>query len=164
MTICMPAKMETSIARTRAEVGRSMRTAGGRIRVRNQLPTPRMWLGHRELRHSSLVLKALAIDPLLHNNQPSLQGQSNNLTETLRPDRQERSEQGNTNSREAGDGRVENARGVLAELDVDLSDPGRLFQLNLRRSPKIRRPERSWWVQVPLGHQRSGLATQGQKL
>jgi hypothetical protein len=95
-----------------------------------------MWLGHRELRHNSLALTVLPIDPLLHNNQPFLQGQSNNSIETLRPDKQERSEQGNTNSQEAGDGRVENARGVPAELDVDLSDPcssSRPFQLNLGR-------------------------------
>jgi hypothetical protein len=95
-----------------------------------------MWLGHRELRHNSLVLRVLPIDPLLHNHQAFLQGQSNNSIETLRPDKRERSEQGNTNSQEAGDGRVENARGVPAELDVDLSDPcssSRPFQLNLGR-------------------------------
>src|SRR5580704_17004811 len=41
-TICTPAKTETSIARTPAGVGRSMRTVVGRILVPSRLRMPRM--------------------------------------------------------------------------------------------------------------------------
>jgi hypothetical protein len=41
-TICTPARMGTSTARTRAAVGKSMTMVAGRIQVQNQLPMPRM--------------------------------------------------------------------------------------------------------------------------
>ena len=141
MTTCTPVRTETSTAKIRAAVGRSMTTVAGRIRAPSLPLMPRMRPGHKRSRPNSVLLKAPLTDLQLHNSRQSLQGQFNSLIEPLRHGKQERSGHDSTNNRAVPIGKgAKDVHGVLeAPRAVDLNE--RRLIMNDRRkqsSPGLR--------------------------
>ena len=101
MTICTPARMGTSIARSPAVVGRSMKTVAGRIRHPSRLLMPRTPNKDKGPKHSSVQLRVPQADPVHRNSQQSPQGQFSSSIATPRHAKQELSGHGSTNNQAA---------------------------------------------------------------